>query len=122
MKTPEERAAEWIDGMAGFSRFDPLDVPAVEELVAGAIREAVDEAVAAAAPRWIPVAERLPSYKPDGDNTYPVVYPSFIDGRPALFTASINSDGEWVDEHGLNMFWHGLITHWMDLALPDPAS
>jgi hypothetical protein len=71
-----------------------------------------------AARRWIPVTERLPQYKPNGENTYPVVYPSFIDGRPALFVASIDRNGRWIDEHGLNMFWHSKITYWVDLPLP----
>lgn len=107
MMTPELRAIDTLIRMA-----QRREAP---ELI---IRDHIAAAIAEAVPRWIPVSEGMPMYQPDGDNTYPVVYPSFIDGRPALFTASISPDGEWIDEHGLNMFWHGRITHWMALALP----
>lgn len=120
MKTPEERAKEitdqfWIDQKASILE-GSLDLDA---MIAQAIREAVE----AAAPRWIPVGERLPDWLPGQEgagNVYQVVFKSCATGRPVQGFAEIDQLKGWVDpDDGLARSWCDGITHWMEpLPLP----
>jgi hypothetical protein len=127
METPEERAALvieelWLDPQRKvLSRVDDI-----EDLIANMIREAIAEA----APRWIPVAERLPKYDPDGNNTYAVVWYPMLGGSAHRGEAEITQDGTWIDpdpnidpDDGLTITWISRITHWsILLSLPnDPT-
>lgn len=112
MKTPEERAKEitdqfWIDQKASILE-GSLDLDA---MIAQAIREAVE----AAAPRWIPVGERLPER---GEWWVLTLSVEMLVGRYDHDTE------EWrvKDPHRFNgdMAWSS-VTHWMPLP-PDPAS
>jgi hypothetical protein len=107
MKTPEAWAQQIIDL---FDPGNPLN-GSLRRDIAALVREAVE----AAAPRWIPVGERLPER-----GQWWVLTLSYEE----LVGRYDHDDEEWrvKDPHRFNgdIAWSS-VTHWMPLP-PDPAS
>lgn len=116
MKTPEERAEDVLRKLTPFALQGCDD--AWNELQDGmerAIREAVDEAVAAAAPRWIRVQQDRPT---EGEQVLMCVD-----------TGGLRRWVRWLGTYTQGRFWVSYIgkdvivdpSHWMRIP-PDPAS
>jgi hypothetical protein len=119
----EEGYAEPSGFLAGTDGIEDTDANLIV-----ALRNAAPALIAAAkaAPRWIPVTERLPEYDPKGYNAYAVVWHPMLGGPAHRGEAEITQDGTWIDpdpnidpDDGLTITWISRITHW-SILLPLP--
>jgi hypothetical protein len=79
--TPEERAQMILEEASDLISVH-TDTPQSKRWLIEIVAEQIGKAIAEAAPRWIPVGERLPDYDPNSDNLYAVVWYPMLGGPP----------------------------------------
>jgi hypothetical protein len=101
-----ERSADAVEKLAKI-----MDIEQGLEVVS----EAIDAAVRDAAPKWVPVGERLPELKDDGQSSkcseWVIVYTDY----DCQDIACHWENGEWRLPNDLDV---GVVTHWQPLPVP----